>query len=394
MKRYSIILFIFTLFNLPLFGQIKNDVEKDNLFGKVKSIISYKLEYGEKTDSTLLWKVYYNENGMKLKQIIFSEDSKVESIVNTYDKKNRLLSKIQSESKRDLSTNEIEKSIDTIYYEYNNKCENYAVLKNPKGTYRINYTFDENCRISSETKIGRGNTHTITYEYDYKDRLIKRTLTYLGEKPDKEETFNYDDDNNTLTNIEFDLKNNAYLEKTITNFNKNNKIVQKKFFLITAGRPLTTRRPSFSEKKEDEPVEIYLIKNYQYNKDDKLTTETHFDIENKEILKNLLFYDEKGELKEQKSYENGKLDYREEYKYENGMRVEKKNFLSDQKKPEYVLTFKFNNNKQIVEFAKLFNDNKFSNEFVYDKYKNVISDKRFENGKNLKTEFIKIEYYP
>ena len=390
MTRNTIILLIFTLFSFPIFGQTKTDVEKDKLFGKVKSVYSYKLEYGDKTDTISFNKEYYNENGMKLKYINFSEYSRIDSIVNTYDKKNRLLTKIEYESSRSLSSNEIEKSIDTTYYEYNNKCEDYAVLKNPKGTYQINYVFDENCRIISETEIGRGRTNTTINDYDQKGRVVKQTFTYKGDKPDKLETYKYDDKNNTLTYVEYSPRYDVYREKTVTQFNKNNKVIQKTFYNVpTAGGSIT-----FSEGSKSEPDQIHLVKKYEYQNDEKLIIETHLDEKNNELLKVEVFYDEKGELKEQKFYKMGKLDYREEYKYENGKRVGEKQFLPNKKTPEYVKTRKYNANKQLIEFVLFEDDNQFSNEYVYDSFNNEIEKKELKNGKLLNTEFTKIEYYP
>ena len=389
-KSTIILLFVLILFGFPIFGQTKTDVEKDKLFGKVKSVYWYKLEYGDKTDSVLFSKEYYNENGMKLKHINFSEYSRTDSIINIYNKKNKIITKIEYKSIPSLSSNAIEKNIETTYYEYNNKCDDYTVLKNPKGTYQINYVFDENCRIISETEIGRGETNTTTYDYDQKGRFVKQTFTYKGDKPDKLETYKYDDKNNTLTYLEYSPSYDVYREKTITQFNKNNKVIQKTFFnLPTAGGSIT-----FTTGSKGEPDQIHLIKKYQYDNDDKLIAEIHLNGKNNELIKVEVFYDEKGELKEQKFYKASKLEYREEYKYENGKIIEEKQFLPNKKKPEYIKIRKYNAKNQLVEFMLLEDKNKYSNEYIYDKFDNEIEKKELKNGKLVSTEFTKIEYYP
>ncbi len=389
MTKNTIILLILTLFSFPTFGQTKTDVKKDKLFGKVKYTYSYKVNYENIKDTVFFSKNFYNENGMKLKYFGLPKRIGTDSIINTYDKHNRIISKIVYESSINYSSDQTEKSIDTTYYEYNNKCEDYTVLKNPKGTYQINYVFDENCRMISETEIGRGSTNTTSVEFDKKGRLIKQTFTYLGGKPNKLETYKYDDENNTLTYVEYSPRYDVYREKTITQFNQNNKIVQKTFlYEPTAGGEII-----FKDGSKKEPDQIKLIRKYQYDSENKLIGEIHLDGNNNEIIKVEIFYDEKGELKEQKFYKMGKLEYREEYKYENGKRVEEKQFLPNKKTPEYIKTEKYNDNGQIIELIQLVEGDNYSNQYLYDSFNNEIEKNELKNGKLLKTEFTKIEYY-
>lgn len=389
MKNLFLLLVLLTT-QIFVFGQTKTDVQKDKLFGKVKSTYTYEVNYKNHSDTTFFARNLYSENGMKLKYLNYYQYSRTDSIVNTYDKQNRIKTKIEYESIPSLSSNAIEKRIDTTYYEYNTKCDDYTVLKNPRGTYQINYVFDENCRIISETEIGRGRTNLTEKYYDPKGRVVKQTFTYNGDKPDKLETYKYDDKNNTLTYLEYSPRYDVYREKTITQFNKNNKVIQKTFF----NTPITGGSITFTTGSKNEPDQIHLIKKYQFDNDDKLLIETHLDGKNNELLKVEVFYDEKGELREQKFYKASKLEYREEYKYENGKRVEEKQFLPSRKKPEYIKTRKYNANNQLVEYILLQDKNKFSNEYVYDNLDNEIEKKELKNGKIISIKFTKIEYYP
>lgn len=387
MKNTIIILSL--IFSYSAFGQEKTDVERDGLFGKVKTTFSFTAYYEKDKDTVFLTKNIYNENGMKLKYINFFEYSRTDSIINTYDKHNRIITKIEYESIPRLSSNEIDKNIDTTYYEYNSICNEPITIKNPKGTYKIIYKFDKTCRIVSETETGRGRENTTETDYDPKGRMIKRTFTYTGDKPDKLETYKYDDQNNTLTYVEYSPRYNVYREKTVTQFNKSNKIIQRTFFNTpTAGGGIT-----FSTGSKSEPNQIHLIKKYQLDNNDKLTIETHLDEKNNELLKVEVFYDEKGELKEQKFYKLGKLEYREEYKYENGKRIEEKQFLPNKGNPEYVKTRKYNAKNQLVEYILFQDKNKYSIEYIYDNFDNEIEKKELKNGNLLNTEFTKIEYY-
>ena len=139
-------------------------------------------------------KDYYNENGMNLKYIDFSEYSRIDSIINTYNKKNQILSKVEYKRISSLSSDDVENSIDTSIYEYNNKCNEPTKIKSSNRNYQISYIFDDKCRRVSETEIGRGRTQITNITYDSKGRIIKQTFTYEEEKPDKVETYKYDDE--------------------------------------------------------------------------------------------------------------------------------------------------------------------------------------------------------
>ncbi|MDR2230777.1 MAG: hypothetical protein LBE39_15020 [Flavobacteriaceae bacterium] len=389
MKKYTTLSLILMLLSFPLLGQNKSDLEKNKLFGKVKNIFSFKVSYGDKNDTIFFSKDYYNENGMNLKYIDFSEYSRIDSIINTYNKKNQILSKVEYKRISSLSSDDVENSIDTSIYEYNNKCNEPTKIKSSNRNYQISYIFDDKCRRVSETEIGRGRTQVTNITYDSKGRIIKQTFTYEEEKPDKVVMYKYDDEKNTLTYLEYSPRYDVYREKMITQFSSTQKIIQKTFFnMPTAGGSIT-----FSKGSKSEPNQIHLIKKYQFNNDDKLITETHLDGNNNELLKVEVFYDDKKELKEQRFYKNGHLEYREEYKYVDGKRLEEKQFLLDKKKPQYVKTRKYNANGQLLEFILFEDNNRYSNKYVYDQFNNKIEKKELKNDKLLNTEFTKIEYY-
>lgn len=407
MTKNTIVLLVLLLFSFPIFGQTKTDIEKDKLFGKVKSVTSYRVDYAEKTDTVLFSKVYYNENGMKTKYIPYEKDygyKPIRGLDSTsffYDKQNRLILNSTYEWFRDnYDEAKIDRKTKTENYIYDPICNQIAselttFLKLTESgsdttSMKVSYRYDKECRAIFMEEIGSGRTKITENIYDHKGRVIKRTFTYKGDKPNTLETYKYDDENNTLTYVEYSPRYDVYRGKTVTQFNKNDKVIQKSFFNApTAGGSIT-----FSTGSKSEPDQIHLIKKYQYDNNDELLTETHLDGKNNELLKVEVFYDEKGELKEQKFYKMGKLDYTEEYKYENGKRVEEKQFLPNRKKPEYIKTRKYNANKQITEFVLFENDNQFSNEYVYDSFNNEIEKKELKNGKLLNSEFTKIEYYP
>ncbi|WP_433900250.1 hypothetical protein [Sphingobacterium puteale] len=389
MKKYTALFYLLVLFSSPVFGQNKTDLEKSKLSGKVKSIHSYKVSYGDKTDTIFFSKDYYNENGMNLRFIDLSEYSRIDSIINTYNTKNQIISKIKYQRIPSLSSDEVEKNNDTTYYKYNDRCSEATSIKSPNGNYQVSYLFDDECRIISETETGRGTTNITNVTYDSKGRVVERSFTYEGEKPDKVEIYKYDDEKNTLTYLEYSPRYDVYREKTITQFSGTNNIIQKTFFnMPTAGGSIT-----FNKGSKSEPDQVHLVKKYQFNNDDKLIAETHLDGNNQELLKIEVVYDDKKELKEQRFYKSGQLEYREEYTYVDGKRLEEKQFLPDQKKPQYIKTRKYTVKGQLSEFILFEGENIYSNEYVYDEFDNKIEKREFKNGKLLNTELTRIEYY-
>lgn len=389
MKKYTALFYLLVLFSSPVFGQNKTDLEKSKLFGKVKSIHSYKVSYGDKTDTIFFSKDYYNENGMNLRFIDLSEYSRIDSIINTYNTKNQIISKIKYQRIPSLSSDEVEKNNDTTYYKYNDRCSEATSIKSPNGNYQVSYLFDDECRIISETETGRGTTNITNVTYDSKGRVVERSFTYEGEKPDKVEIYKYDDEKNTLTYLEYSPRYDVYREKTITQFSGTNNIIQKTFFnMPTAGGSIT-----FNKGSKSKPDQVHLVKKYQFNNDDKLIAETHLDGNNQELLKIEVVYDDKKELKEQRFYKSGQLEYREEYTYVDGKRLEEKQFLPDQKKPQYIKTRKYTVKGQLSEFILFEGENIYSNEYVYDEFDNKIEKREFKNGKLLNTELTRIEYY-
>ena len=108
-----------------------------------------------------------------------------------------------------------------------------------------------------------------------------------------------------------------------------------------------------------------------------MITETHLDGSNNELLKVEVFYDDKRELKEQRFYKNGHLEYREEYKYVDGKRLEENNFYLIRKAP-ICKTRKYNTNGQLLEFILFEENNWYSNKYVYDQFNNKIEKKELK----------------
>lgn len=398
-------LFILIIINVHAFAQTKTDLEKEDLKGKVKSTLSYRISVDKKSDTLFFSKISYTKNGMKEKYLDIENDygykpmRGLDSTTYAYDAQNRISRTSDYEwFKNDNDpSKELRESTDT--FTYDKKCNDIATQKtviktkskdnNSTDTWIVTYKYNDQCNMIFMEEVGRGRTNTTIVDYDSKERAIKRTFTYEDEKPDKVETYQYNDAKNTLVYLEYSPRYDVYREKTITQFNDHKKVTQKTFYNApTAGGSIT-----FTKGSKTEPNQIYLIKKYTYNSDHQLQSEIHLDGSNKELLKVEVFYDEKKELKEQKFYKNGKLEYREEYKYSNGNRLEESQFLPNKKSPEYVKSHKYNSDNQIIEYILAEGKNKYSNVYVYDKTGNEIEKHELKNGQLVNTEFTEIEYY-
>lgn len=404
MKNAFLLLLI--CINVHSFAQTKTDAEKENLKGKVKTTLSYKISVDKRSDTLFFSKMFYNKNGMKEKYIPIENDygykplRGIDSITYSYDAQNRISRSSEYEWFKDDNdqSKELRESTDT--FTYDKKCSEIATQtttiktkskdKNSTETWKVNYKYNDQCKMTFMEEVGRGRTNTTIVDYDSKERVIKRTFTYEDEKPDKVETYQYDDAKNSMVYLEYSPRYDAYREKTITLFNENKKIVQKTFYNTpTAGGSII-----FTKGSKTEPNQIYLIKKYTYNGDHQLENEIHVDGNNKELVKVEVSYDENKELEEQKFYKNGKLEYREEYQYSKGNRLKESQFLPNKKSPEYVKSRRYNSDNQITEFILAEGKNKYSNVYVYDENGNEVEKRELKNGQFVNTEFTKIEYYP
>ncbi len=382
MKKNSIKILILILFYFPVFGQIKNDLTIDKLLGKVKSANYYEIKYGTNPETIFIKKNCYNENGMKLKYINFSEHSRFDSIVNVYDSKNRKTSKIEYKRTGSSGKIDLEKIIDTVFYEYNN-CNEPKTIKTPKGDYKFTNKFDEKCNIIAETVQNNDEPKSTFFEFDKKERLIKKTL------PEIVETFDYNDQNNTLTFIQYSPKLKVYYIKEVTHFNNKKRVILE----TTYQQVKLNNGISLATDSKNIPIDIQEKVLYNYNEQDKLISQIYLDGKNIKQLKVEYFYDENGNLKEEKCNKFEKFSYRKEYKYESNNKVEEKIFLPNQKKPEYQYLFKYNAKNLLIESKQLVDGDEYLTEYFYDNFDNKIEQRKLENRKLIETKFTKIEYF-
>lgn len=387
MTKNTIILFLISLVSLSVLGQTKTDIEKSKLLGKVKSVHTYTVEYNTKTDTLFLNKEIYSEKGMLLKYYNFTEHTRFDSIVNTYDTQNRKTSKIEFKRTGRFGSIGKEKIIDTIYYQYNSTCKEPIVIKTPNSTYKVSKQLDKNCNILSETELNNGKETTTLFELDAKGRITKKTFTNSGKKADFYETFEYNDVNLTVTNTQHSSQQSIIYFKEITQYNANKKVIQVTTFKQETANASTLKSPNTAPNLHKKVTYIYDAK-------DNLLNEIYFDENNNEIFKIESTYNDKAELIEQKRFKAGKLEFTKEYKYKNGKTTQEKKVLPNTTAPEYIKTYNYNNNGQLTELIQLVDGDKYTNQYIYDRFNNEIENKEFENDKLIKTKHTKIEYYP
>ena len=389
MKINKIIFFLLSMLSLSTFGQAKTDLEKEKLFGKIKSILTFSINYENEKDTIYNYKKYYHENGMEVKFVDFTSNTRFDSIVKTYDKENRIIKKIEYTRGKNFASKEKAKFEEALLYEYNNKCNKLSKIEDPNSNYKITYKFDDRCNIIAENKTENYKESSKTFEFDTKDRIIKETKSDVGEKADLEQTFIYNDKNNTITKIQFSPKKNVYYSKEITLFNEKKKVLE----IATYQDEELISGKSFGTESLTIPKNINSKVKYEYL-NDNLIKEINIDGNDNELSKIEYQYSKLGDLNEEKYYIKQKLVQKKEYIYENGKLIVEKRFLANKKNPDYIKTFIYNGDNQIKELITILEDgNKYSNEFLYDNFKNKIAEIIKDDGKIMTKKITKIEYF-
>jgi len=389
MKKKTFILLILTLICNPTFGQTKTDLDKDKLFGKIKSILTFSVNYENEKDTVYNYKKLFNENGMEVNFVNFNPNIRFDSIIKKYDNLNRLIKKIEFTKGGNFMSTDREKFIETLIYNYDNNCYKPSKIEDSNSNYKIIYKFDERCNTISENIIENYKETSKTFKFDNQYRLIKKTVSNLGEKADLEETLTYDDINNTIITIQYNPKKNVYYSKVFTKLAENKKVLEVVTYQeekLIAGKLFGSESPQISDN-------ISGKVKYEYD-NSNLIREISFDGKNNELYKVENSYTENGELKEERIYKAVKLEFRKEYTYENGKLINEKKYLPNEKEPEYIKSWKYNSNGKIIELYHLLKDgDKYSNVYLYDDFSNEIEERIFENGELIKKKLTKIEYY-
>lgn len=282
----NIVLTIITLFSVFASAQNqKNDWQKVNLYGKVKSVreISYQavekegtlekgaicafgcgnilFSYDKKGASTE--KNYYNADGSLDRKIIYEYDKKGNKIAeNVYNSEEKLLSKKQ--------------------YQYDDKGNK---------TKELHYNEKGDLEIKEE------------YQYDKKNNLIEYK-EFLGDELISKNMYSYDEKGNKIEkhSMEKDFfSDKKDIKKYIFKYDKKRRLIEENIY-TNRGELAMTR--TFQYEKNSKRVEeirynynignIYDRTIYQYDKNDNLTEKSNYDDKGELTKKITIQYDEKG----------------------------------------------------------------------------------------------------
>lgn len=393
--KHLILSIIICFFPYYIFAQQKTDLEKDELNGKIKSIYAFNTN----AEGTVPYsKTYYNENGMKTKFISLYRTSETDSIEYHYDDRSRLIKEIEYRVIYSRSDDEfIGTRTDTTFYQYENpSCdkptEKIKKFGDENKPFNDKFIYDEKCRVIQHIQSGGSAETKITEKtFDNKNRLIKKTLTYKGKKPDIVETYDYNDQDLTMVYLEFSARYNVYREKEFVRYNEANKKTEHFFYY----QPKWGSSITFTDGYIREPDSVYLIKRYVYDDNNKLTKEIHLDGQNKEILKVDVFYDEEGVLQKQCFYRNGIPAKVEEYTYINDELTEEKIYIGNEKELAHTKTWKYDESGNLLEYTLTEKDGgKFLYQYIYDTHGNEREKRKLTNENLIETLFTEIEYYP
>lgn len=334
----TFILIILSLFLFAFIGnKPKNDLEKQNLKGKVKSVIESTFfakagMFGKLQKDGLMdkYKYVFNNAGEETERIKYdttsNRDVPIETIIYKYDSNDNLIERY-------------DKRGDSIVFKYDNSKhvieeENFD---SNKLVYKVTYKYDD-----------RGNKIE-KREYSHENKLESSKVYKFDRSGNETEAYNH----------YFNIQGTSDSRVTYKYDNRNNKIEKDSY------EPDSVLKWKGTYKYDDSG-HVIEDGSYHYNRD-KTLTDQMADCTNK------YKHDEKGNIIE-KIYTN------------------KSTGLS------YKSTFKFDARGNLIEFCKYNDKGKLieseKSRYTYDEVGNWVKEIDIENGEPLSITERQIEYYP
>ena len=386
--------------------ETKTDLERDDLKGRVKRIIGYKVEnYDPNSDlpQKIRYEAVYDSQGRKIEEIFYKEDGNISKKETwKYDEQGNIILHDTHYYYEDVhrfycSTwkyDEKGNKIEEIWY-----TDGYATTKqtwkyNEKGN-RIEYIrYDDETMSIKKNMISyeegeRGNrVKTIWCEYEFgktfnveryyneHEKLIE--AIYYGENGNisKKQTWKYDDKGNKIEDIQYE-NGKIIFEDTWKYDDKGNEI----------------EYISYHNKGNRKIVSMKTTSKYD-DKGNKIES-TYYEDQYGNIISK---YDDKGNRIEYIRYDrNGKIDIKETWKYDSqGNKMEEYEGKQYRKKwQEAFSKFIYENNRTTIEKVT-YSDGNISGEetWRYDEKGNLIEvlEKKKQNTGKWQEELTKYEY--
>ncbi|MFK8376977.1 RHS repeat domain-containing protein [Capnocytophaga canimorsus] len=382
--------------------ETKTDLEQDNLKGRVKRVIGYKIEnYDPKSNlpQKISYEDVYNPQGRKIEKIFYKEDGNIsEKETWKYDEQGNLLennsdyykgvhSFFYTTCKYDEKGNKIEEIWDSnssstkFIWKYNEKeelieyirYEDETVSRKGKLIYkevgeRGNLVKTIWCEYES------GKTFNVERYYNEHEKLIEAIYYEENGNISSKETWKYDDKGNEIENIWYN-KNGKIDLKTTWKYDDKGNLIEKIWYNRNGKIDLKT-----TSKYDDKGNKIEA---------------TYYD---NQIGKEFFKYNDKGNLIEKIWYNrNGKIRAKKTWKYDDkGNEMERYEGRQDRKKwQEAFSKFTYENNRTTIERVRYTNGNISSEEtWRYDEKGKLIevSERKKQNTGKWKEELTKYEY--
>ena len=403
--------------------ETKTDLERDDLKGRVKRIIGYKVEnYDPNSDlpQKIRHEAVYDSQGRKIEDIYYKEDGNISSKETwKYDEQGKLL-----ESNSDSYYGDEHSFLNCKYDEKGNKIEEIRgydghVTKqtwkyDEKGN-KIEYIrYDDETMSIKNNMISyeegeRGNrVKTIWYEYEFgetfnveryyneHEKLIE--AIYYGENGNisRKRTWKYDDKGNLIERIVY----NSNSKETWKYDDKGNLIEH----IVHNSKGNISRKRTRKCKYDDKGN---LIEHIEYNSKGNISWKNTSEYDNQgNLIEDIVYnskgnitrkYDDKGNRIEHiRCNRNGKIVFKETWKYDSqGNKMEEYKGRDGKKWQETFSKFIYENNKTTIEKV-IYSDGNISGEetWRYDEKGNLIEvlERKKQNTGKWKEELIKYEY--
>lgn len=243
----------------------ENDLSKENLFGKVKSVETTKY------------------------QVIDSLGTIVKDGISRY-----------------------EPTVLDEYNEFGNleKTKKY-ILDNPNRYARVSYTYNEINKLIKEDyySIDDSLTGEVSYKYDENNNLIEMITNNEYKRFNLKYIYKYDNQNNLIEELFYGDSTYVYKGKELKKYNSKNKITESNQYNSKGNlsyRRFYDRKENLTEKIEYDSLNVRFKRTYKY--DDKGNLTEHIKMNDKgEILLKSVYkykYDKKGNWTEKMYLEN------------------------------------------------------------------------------------------
>ena len=268
-KKKMGLLILFLIYFVSSKGQ-NNDLRKDNLQGRVESVIIIDniLIDPYKTVSN------YNLNG-NLTSIIYykkEEDGKLkksgENIFN-YDQNNNLVEAKYYNSPQKLY------NMETYKYDDNDSLiEKNIYGKNKKHLFKYTYKYSKKGKLS-ESFFSNLNLKTIvkcTYIYDKRDNLVEKNYSSLKKEIKNKEVLKYNNQNDLTEQLIYDSLGNLVFKYTYEYNNEGNKIIKKYLNIESTDAQETQIYNNNGKLIEIKANKSNMVCKYTYDKYGNITT--------------------------------------------------------------------------------------------------------------------------